>query len=164
MTTNVLVTLSGYGGGEISEENAFVAEAFKGIFSSQWWVNPFYHVRDDVFKRADVALAKMRTLYDATGSDAAFCIFGNSKGGVVARTLLSRNRETSILPLDAIKCVITHDSPHNGAILPLGYQFFLKWAGESGYLSKAERKELDKSLLSKSAQQLLLYYLMPENL
>ncbi len=163
MTTNILVTLSGYGGGDVSANNAFVAEAFKDtIFNKEHWVNPFYGVKDDVFKRADVALGKMKEMYDSSGQDAAFCVFGNSKGGVVAQTLLARNKEKDLIPADTIKCVITHDSPHRGAVLSLGHQYFLNWAGGAGYLSDAEKKELEDSLLSKSAQQLLLYYLIPE--
>gem|GEM_PF-4899643 len=159
MTKRIIVTLSGYGGGQVGPSNPFVAEALLDIFETQ--IDPAYGVLDDVFERADIALARMKDEYAGSAGDVEFLVFGNSKGGLVARTLLARNQEQGILPPGAIKCVVTHDSPLRGAMMPLGYQYFLSWAKDEGYLSGDDAAEVDDSLLSRSAQQLLIYYMIP---
>ena len=161
MTINILVTLSGFGGGDIEDSNAFVTEALKDNTFDPSRVNPKYGLLDDVLKRVDIALKQMKARWDAAGGNAMFCVFGNSKGGTVARTLLAKIADTRALPIESVRCVITHDSPHGGAVLPLGYQYIFNWAyQQKGMLPDHQKREIEEALLSVSGKQLLNYYLV----
>jgi hypothetical protein len=95
------------------------------------------------------------------GSTEQNVVMGLSMGGLVARYALADMTKRNIST--QTRLLITHDSPHRGANVPLGLQYFIKMLGSVQLFSTNIRQvypdynDLDRLLAAPATQQLLLY-------
>jgi hypothetical protein len=119
---------------------------------------------DDIARNAalvEVVIAWVNSQKAANGSVEQNVVMGISMGGLVARYALADMTKSSITT--GTRLLITHDSPHRGANVPLGLQYLIQMAGGVHLFSYNIRDvfpEYDEAinlLAEPATQQLLLY-------
>ncbi len=97
-------------------------------------------------------------------------IMGISMGGVIARYTLANLTKTNSHLSRNTRLLITHDSPHQGANIPVGLQFLIRAARDSRKLSDLIENEnlrdleaADEVLDAPATRQLLKYWVDGDN-
>lgn len=124
----------------------------------------FRNGTDDIKRNAKLVehiIGMVNTAKASAGSSKQDVVMGLSMGGLVARYALAEMTKNNDDP--ETRLLITHDSPHRGANVPLGVQYLIEMAGHVhlfGYDVHDIYPQYDEaiSLLNEPAtQQLLLY-------
>ena len=90
---------------------------------------------------------------DKMDEDDSITVVGTSMGGLISRYALASMEDAG--EEHHTDLFVSFDSPHKGAVVPLGNQYFIKYA--SGINSLAEYY-LSSQLYSEAARQLLIYH------
>lgn len=124
----------------------------------------FYDGTDDITRNAallEYVIGQVNTLKAAAGSTTQNVVMGMSMGGLVARYALADMTKKGLST--GTRLLITHDSPHEGANVPLGLQYLIEMLGGVhffGYNISNVYPQYNESinLLNQPAtQQMLLY-------
>jgi hypothetical protein len=124
----------------------------------------FYNGTDDITRNAallEYVIGQVNTLKAAAGSTRQNVVMGMSMGGLVARYALADMTKKGLSTGTSL--LITHDSPHEGANVPLGLQYLIEMLGGVhffGYTISNVYPQYNESLnlLNQPAtQQMLLY-------
>ena len=124
----------------------------------------FYDGTDDITRNAallEYVIGQVNTLKAAAGGTTQNVVMGMSMGGLVARYALADMTKKGLST--GTRLLITHDSPHEGANVPLGLQYLIEMLGGVhffGYNISNVYPQYNESinLLNQPAtQQMLLY-------
>lgn len=119
----------------------------------------------DYIERNAMALVKLISLLNIrlqqTGSTEKIVIVGPSMGGLISRYALSYMEKNGLN--HNCRLWISFDSPHHGANIPIGAQYWLEY-----YKRVAKKKEagdaLDKQIGSVAAKQMLIHHWLAQSL
>ena len=108
----------------------------------------------EVIQRTNARLA-------ASGSTEQLVIVGPSMGGQISRYALAYMEKKFQQTNDPVwkhncRLWVSFDSPHNGANIPLGVQWFLKYFMDKG--NESAKRAITDQILSPAAQQMLNYH------
>ena len=114
----------------------------------------------DYVERNAMVLVKLIQQINAklatNGSTEQLTIVGPSMGGLISQYALAYMEKNGMN--HNTKLWISHDSPHNGANIPIGAQEFLRWSGEDQN-TRAALFNFNFKIKSIAAKQILLHHI-----